>query len=282
MPGLDGWRFVERDIPALCRIPVIAVSGLGTEADVMNTWAAGFNGHLIQPVDDETIAAQLERALLGAPAEAAGHLRARHGSCCTSDGGIDMLHRTTLIATCVVVAGILTVAGRAVSADEPIERFTAFAVDMSNLANRTRAGAVDITVERWSTDQERDRLVAALREGGPDALLKTLNKMKAAGRIHSPGSIGYPLQFARQMPLPDGARRIILATDRPISFLEMTRGARTLDYPFLLIELRLNAEGKGEGKLLPLARITANSDRVVEIENYASEPVRLMEVRQAK
>jgi two-component system, cell cycle response regulator DivK len=64
MPGLDGWRFVEhlRETPRLCRIPVIAVSALGAEADLMNTWRAGFNGHLVKPVDYTVIATQLVRA----------------------------------------------------------------------------------------------------------------------------------------------------------------------------------------------------------------------------
>jgi CheY-like chemotaxis protein len=64
MPGLDGWRFVEhlREAPRLCRIPVVAVSALGTEADLMNTWRAGFNGHLVKPVDYEVIAVELARA----------------------------------------------------------------------------------------------------------------------------------------------------------------------------------------------------------------------------
>jgi two-component system CheB/CheR fusion protein len=63
MPGLDGFGFVDRlrHDPALSRIPVIAVSALGSDADVMRTWEAGFNGHLVKPIDYETIAAQLER-----------------------------------------------------------------------------------------------------------------------------------------------------------------------------------------------------------------------------
>ena len=37
--------------------------------------------------------------------------------------------------------------------------------------------------------------------------------------------------------------------------------------------------GEGAGKLLPLARVTARDDQVVEVENYASVPVRLTKVR---
>lgn len=63
MPGLDGFAFVEtlRHHPALRRTPVIAVTALGSNADVMRTFEAGFNGHLTKPIDFDTIALALER-----------------------------------------------------------------------------------------------------------------------------------------------------------------------------------------------------------------------------
>jgi CheY-like chemotaxis protein len=63
MPGLDGYGFIDtlRHHPGLSRTPVIAVTALGSEADFRRTWDAGFNGHLVKPIDYETIAAELER-----------------------------------------------------------------------------------------------------------------------------------------------------------------------------------------------------------------------------
>ena len=63
MPRMDGHQFMDwlRRQPHLARIPVIAVSALGAEADIMKTWSAGFSGHLVKPVDFWTIAAQLHR-----------------------------------------------------------------------------------------------------------------------------------------------------------------------------------------------------------------------------
>jgi hypothetical protein len=180
-----------------------------------------------------------------------------------------------------VLLAVIVTAGPALAA-KPVEHFTAFAVDMSNTAGRTRAGTVDVIINRWSSAQEKDQLVSALREGGNDALLRALQKIKdPAGYIRSGGSIGYPLRFAWQIPSGDG-RRIIIGTDRPVSFLEASTHPRTMDYPFMLIELRVDAQGRGQGKLLPLARIQADDDHVVEVENYASEPVRLTEVRKLK
>jgi hypothetical protein len=163
---------------------------------------------------------------------------------------------------------------------KPIERLTAFAVDMSEIAGRTKAGTVDILIERWTTDAERERLRSALKEGGSDALLRALRDIKdEVGTIRSPGSLGYPLRFALQVPHGAGGRRLIIATDRPVSFFEAWTRPRTSDYPFMIIDIRLDAKGEGEGKLLPLAKITAHGQHVVEVENYASVPVRLTKVR---
>ena len=62
-----------------------------------------------------------------------------------------MRHAAWLLALSVATS-------RAAFAAEPVERLTAFAVDMSNLAAGQRTGVVDIVVDRWSTDKERDRL----------------------------------------------------------------------------------------------------------------------------
>jgi len=141
---------------------------------------------------------------------------------------------------------------------------------------------VDIVIERWSTDAERDQLRAALQEGGPEGLLRALQKVKEVGRISSGGSLGYPLRFARQAASPGGGRRILIGTDRLVSFLELRDRPRTVDYPFMVIDIRMDASGKGEGKLMPLAKITEDRDHIVEIENYASEPVRLTAVQSRK
>jgi len=194
------------------------------------------------------------------------------------------MHRQSgfLAASLVTIAVAVASQGTAFAA-KPVMHLTAFAVDMSNLTDRARTGTVDIVINRWSSDQERDTLRAALREGGTDVLLRALQKIKEpAGYIRSTGSVGYPLRFAREIQGSDGGRRIIVATDRYVSFLEATTQPRTIDYPFMLIDIRLDANGKGQGKLMPLAKVTESEDHVVEIENYASEPVRLNEVRELK
>jgi hypothetical protein len=156
------------------------------------------------------------------------------------------------------------------------ERFTTVAI-VNNLY-QTGAGTVVLSVDRWSTDAERERLMATLREKGPRALLDALQDTRAVGRIRTPDSIGYDLHYAHQTVGEDGKRRIVLATDRPIGFREMWESPRTVDYPFTIVEMEIGPDGRGTGTLSEFTRILADGD-IIHLENFANTPVMLTDVR---
>lgn len=137
-------------------------------------------------------------------------------------------------------------------------------------------GTVQIHITRWSTDADRTRLLTVLRESGPQALLKELQNMPSVGTIRTPNSVGYDLHYARQAPVGDG-RRIVIATDRPVGFIEATNQGRTLDYPFTLIQMQLDKSGKGTGSMSYATKIVANDD-IIELEDIASSPFKLTNV----
>ena len=158
-------------------------------------------------------------------------------------------------------------------------RLTAVAVNMSNVG-RAGASRLDITINRWSTDAERQGLLTTFVEKGPEKLLDALQDAKPVGRINMPGTLGWELRAARYAPLPEGGSRIILVTDRPINFWEARAQPRVSDYPFTLIEIRLKPDGSGDGKASIATKITYNKKtQTIELENYASEPVRLQNVK---
>jgi len=171
--------------------------------------------------------------------------------------------------------------GRAQTNGAP-ERFTALAVNMSNVG-RPGAQTVEIVVNRWSTDAERDRLLTVLLEKGPEKLLETLQDMPRVGYFRTPTSLGYDIHYARRTPLPDGGERIVLVTDRRIGFWEAANQARSVDYPFTLIELHINRDGQGEGKLSLATKITADKEnKIIVLEDYANQPVLLTSVKREK
>jgi hypothetical protein len=164
-------------------------------------------------------------------------------------------------------------------AAEPTLRMRASAVDMSG-PGRARTETLEIVIERWSTDQEQKLLGDTLVERSPEKLLETVQKIKPrVGYLRTSTSLGWDIQYARQEDLASGGKRIVFATDRPMSLFEAANNPRSADYEYLIGEVRLGAGGKGEGKLATAAKVRFDKDkRMVEIEDYGIEPVRLTEV----
>lgn len=165
---------------------------------------------------------------------------------------------------------------------------TAFAVNMSNIGTG-RSTVVEIRIDRWSTANERAHLITTMMEKNADALVRELQKTPSHGRFSIPGlqgpdphnlRLGYDLHYTWQTPLPDGGRRIVIATDRYIGFHEARDQPRTIDYPFTLFEIRVDKNGEGQGKMAVATKISFDKKKnVIELENYASEPVRLNKVK---
>jgi CheY-like chemotaxis protein len=63
MPGMDGWKFARRvrSDGRYRGLPIIAVTGLDRDADFLGTLEAGFDHHLIKPLDMETLTAVIRR-----------------------------------------------------------------------------------------------------------------------------------------------------------------------------------------------------------------------------
>ena len=117
-----------------------------------------------------------------------------------------------------------------------------------------------------------------LKKDGADKLLDALQDTKPVGIIKTPDSLGYDLHYANQTPLPDGGRRIVIATDRPIGFWEASHRPRTIDYPFTVIQMEIDKDGKGKGTLSYATKIIPAGDTIV-LENFGIQPVMLTEIK---
>ena len=163
--------------------------------------------------------------------------------------------------------------------DKSVLRLRAFAVNMSGVG-RTSSTTLDIVFERWSSDEERQQLLDTLVEKNDEALLKALAKIKPrVGFIRTNRSLGWDIQYARIQETPSGGKRIVFATDRPMSFREVRDNLRSTDYEFMVCEIRLGSKGEGEGKLSTATKVRFDKEkRTIELENYGIEPVRLTKV----
>jgi len=120
-------------------------------------------------------------------------------------------------------------------------------------------------------------------EKGPEKLLDALQDAKPVGHFGAPGQLSWDLRFARKTPLPDGGERVVLVTDRRIGFWEAANRPRSIDYPFTVIELRLNKDGEGEGKISLATKVIFDKDaNTITLENYDLQPVQLTHVKRER
>ena len=134
----------------------------------------------------------------------------------------------------VAAALALAIAPAVQTQNEKLE-ISAFAINMSNIGSGGTA-VVEIRVNSWSTPEERQHLLSTAVEKNSDTLLRELQKAKEHGRFSIPGLVGpdphnlrlgHDIRYAWQTALPDGGRRIVLATDRYIGFQEARNQPRT-------------------------------------------------------
>src|SRR5262249_35185723 len=65
LPVMDGYELARRlrALPGLEKIPLVALTGYGQPGDRMRSRDAGFDDHLVKPVDSGAVIGALERLL---------------------------------------------------------------------------------------------------------------------------------------------------------------------------------------------------------------------------
>jgi len=212
-----------------------------------------------------------------------------------------------------------------VSADKV--RITGWALSMSTVAPGTNQ-TIQITINRWSTAAQRDRLIQVFLDKKQDGLVRALEDEAELGRFDFRGyrgsepdktidgdsktaaaagsdparpmraadwppadrrdasggppawPLGIDIRYAMNHPGEEGGRRIIIITPRVIGLAESVSRPRTVDYPFTMFEMRFDRNGKGEGRMAVATQIIFDKNKkVIELEDYSSEPVLLNELK---
>jgi len=127
---------------------------------------------------------------------------------------------------------------------------------------------VKIIVESYSTPEDQQVLLNALKKGGTDAVTSALDKMPNRGRISLPGTVGYVVSYVRVWSTPTG-RRIRLITSRPIAIGEAWNSTRSSDYSVSAIELEVNNDmKKTTGTLMPAIKLKITKENEIEVEAF--------------
>src|SRR5260370_19045281 len=94
-------------------------------------------------------------------------------------------------------------------------------IDATAMGTSTQMGktvSVKVTINQFSTEADRQVLVAAFKKGQHQGLVEALTKMKPVGRIAITGTIGYDLNYIALIPSPTG-RRIRFASNPWLRFV---------------------------------------------------------------
>ena len=160
-----------------------------------------------------------------------------------------------------------------------IETFIGFGVHLQGKGR----GTIVVGIERWSTDEERQKYLEILRDKGQKALIDAMQDGPRAGYIRLANSRAIELKYARSTDLPDGTRRVVIATNRFIGFNEAMTSTRSQHYDFSIAEMRFPKGEKGEGKLAPATAMSIDKQtNQLQIENYSVEPVRMSSITSKK
>ncbi len=107
--------------------------------------------------------------------------------------------------------------------------------------------------------------------------MSALSRMKA-GRIQIGNTVGVPANAIIAVPWEGGTKLTVLY-ERNINFFELRYGRRSTDYKFGYAELLLDQNGKGQGTLIPAARVNLRNGTQWEVEDFAVFPARLIGLR---
>lgn len=174
---------------------------------------------------------------------------------------------------CVLLAIVLGIASYAFGQVETI--------DARARGTSTQMGKdfdVRVSIDQFSTPEDRAALKAAFQKGGNDDLVKALSKTKSVGRLRLPSTTGYAIAYARSIPTPTG-RKIRFVTDRPIAFGESLNMTRSQQYSLTCGEIDINDKDKDKstGVLYPAAKLKVNKDGDLEFELFQN-PWRLANI----
>lgn len=160
--------------------------------------------------------------------------------------------------------------------DKKGESISAVAVGTGGILGG-RTIPITFQIDEYTSNETLKQLAEILAEGGVGALRRELEKLKV-GRAAPSGHVGNDIAVARSRETETG-RRIILVTARNMSFFELRRGGRSLEYPFSWIQIDLDEQGKGKGSIIAAARIEFDEAGVLKVESLGQQNILLSNVR---
>jgi hypothetical protein len=180
----------------------------------------------------------------------------------------------SIIGLLMIIGAARGMAATPLAANPQSERVTGNLVSVVTGA-RTSQPFI-LTIDRYATDAELQRLGGVLAAQGPYTLRDTLWTLRA-GTLSVGGGLGYPVSVALSEDTPTG-RTVRVIIDRPLSRFEVAHSTRSSKYPFGYLELNLDRDGRGQGVMFGAAQLRAEGSTVA-VKSLGAQPFRLLAVR---
>jgi hypothetical protein len=138
-----------------------------------------------------------------------------------------------------------------------------------------------LNIDQYTSDEDLMKYIEILKAEGPQGLRKVLEKVQI-GWIAPRGKLREPVNLARSRPI-EGGRMLYILKTRYLNFLEFALGtARTREYDFTFMQIKLNEQGEGDGYLFLGTKIEINSENELSLEQYGTAPIAVRGVRLQK
>jgi hypothetical protein len=147
---------------------------------------------------------------------------------------------------------------------------------LKTAAGATMTAPVVVSIDRWTTDAEREKVRAAVKSGAAGAVQKQVASLPAAGTLQV-GQTKTPIHFARTLPV-GGGKVVTVATSQPVFYVGAgaPSAKAKAGYDVAVVILQVDGAGKGDvGDFAPAAKVRFDDKGALVIEDYGAEAVRL-------
>lgn len=143
-------------------------------------------------------------------------------------------------------------------------------IDATAMGTSTQLGknvSIKVTINRFSTEEERQQFIAAFKKGQSQGLVDALSKAQPVGRIAITGTLGYDLSYIGLVKTPTG-RRIRFAANRLIRIGEAYANSPSTAFNLTAGEFDLNDADKNKsgGVLYPACQLIINKKGELQFE----------------
>ena len=141
------------------------------------------------------------------------------------------------------------------------------------------ASAMDLRVERYTSDANHELLVTALKSGGYEAFVQALKKAPKIG-VLTIGKRSIDVRWGRASATGNGGRRIIAVTESPVYFFGGgdVDAKPTAGFDIGVIEFTIDSVGFGKGTMAGAARVKLGGPSGVQVDDYSGKLIELTTV----